>query len=452
MNFHEYVLRNTPFDGGRNRLYVSLARLMLESFRGLTDEQLANLVADQHNLVVLADNPLSTQQMHNFLDSAPEWSAVIYARAMGRILQMPTGYEEVQIPSVMQRYIGSDHVQILVNKQRHVSAVLLPKSSSTEIFERFAQVAWLAFPHLYQNTKDAEQIALELRDVAAGNLPKRFADVCAELDQRVDLDMLCLMSIAKRILEGDREDQILRANSEISYNHQRIAEYDRNIATCLDTIERLNNQLKVLTEMADVDPTAFLKAMKMREAIKQIWEQGGQLHYWVEAPLKGYSTDDAERHIDRYYRNDPQLQKALRSVLVDEKYTIQMYAEFYIAHFQLEAVRCANERATQRGLFPHPHLCGFGCLGGNRQTINDYVRVGAYEQAIDVTIACSRLVNFCEAAAQNRFYDSVDFVLQHNTSCFLDNETGELFTLKEVIQRENKQEEEQTNGETVDAQ
>ena len=463
MNFQQHIASGKSVQNGTTDrivlLYDSLSYLALESLRCLSNAELAEYFEDGNMPVHVKYDAQSPDLIRAVLDKA-SWlrnrSIVLFPNAVAVDTSPPPGYEKVRIPDVVRKYLGDSPIQILVNTERMISAIILAYTNrnDAQMYERFAQVAWLAFPYLYPTQKDAEKTAELLKDVATARFQKRFDELCAEFDKRVDLDMLVLMQTARSILDGDRAGRMAELTRQIKDAYVSVKERENSIARLLGQIDLANAQLKTLAELAEVDPTDFLTMLKKRNAIKQIWKTGdAELAYWVEAPLTGYNTDEAERHITNYWRGEGDIRKALKAILIDEKYTIQMYARFTLGRFNLQAISCDPIVAMTHNLFPNPHLCGYGCLGGNRETINEFARCGNYESAVDVSLAASRMINFNEAAAQSRFRDYLLQVRGSDTRCFVDNETGELFTLNEVIQREKQKEtEEQENGETVNAQ
>ena len=109
-------------------------------------------------------------------------------------------------------------------------------------------------------------------------------------------------------------------------------------------------------------------------------------------------------------------------------------------------------RGTTSGQFsethmPHPHLYHHACLGGNETYINNYLKQGNWDMAIEQTIAAVKNINFGDATVIREFVEDVQNSLDSSRRCIL-ADNGKEMTLREFLAyvRESKENEGTTNG------
>ncbi|MCL2797642.1 MAG: hypothetical protein FWD58_06275 [Firmicutes bacterium] len=82
------------------------------------------------------------------------------------------------------------------------------------------------------------------------------------------------------------------------------------------------------------------------------------------------------------------------------------------ASFELKNFTAINPVTGVQGEYnsytiPHPHLATIGCLGGNRAQINDCLKHGNWDLAIEQTIAAAKNINFGDHGVVNKFFIDV---------------------------------------------
>ena len=131
------------------------------------------------------------------------------------------------------------------------------------------------------------------------------------------------------------------------------------------------------------------------------------------------------------------------AVFADNKGVFKVEGMFQLTNLaSIRAISHSTSGQFGDTRLPHPHLYHHACLGGNETYINNYLRQGNWDMAIEQTIAAVKNINFGDSTVIREFVEDVRHALQGSCKCVL-ADNGKDMTLREFLAyiRENQENE-----------
>ena len=256
--------------------------------------------------------------------------------------------------------------------------------------------------------------------------------------------------------DGYRKKQILTLKSACEDYHRNIAQYQEEIARLLNKLEQSSVNLTALEAQGDSTDDSVYKFFMMHKQISIINTQqnsdGNVMDYCVTETIEYFDADE----FMRLYKNSSSsigrapkdIKDIFHAVFADGKGVFRVEGVFRLVNLASIIARRGSTSGQFSGThMPHPHLYHHACLGGNETYINNYLKQGNWDMAIEQTIAAVKNINFGDATVIREFVEDVHSYLDSSCRCIL-ADNGKEMTLREFLAyiRENNENEGTTNG------
>lgn len=142
------------------------------------------------------------------------------------------------------------------------------------------------------------------------------------------------------------------------------------------------------------------------------------------------------------------IKKLLKDLFIDNKYTLIIEQGIYIDLVNAKVSNDTSHSNANSNLigFPNPHMYYYNCWGNNEPLIIKALRGKNYIEAFEQICAAVSGINFTDTAVMNRF---VDMLAHPNLSvipALRNNETKELISVKQYVERMALNETTENNG------
>ena len=234
-------------------------------------------------------------------------------------------------------------------------------------------------------------------------------------------------STMRRILigwgDGSRQQQIANLKKQCEQYISTIAAHERTIADNLAALDNVQCNLVALEAQKETNSNEvydfFTNHKQLAVIASSKNSNGNVLNYRVSETIEYYDKDA----FMRMYENESSciggarrdLKELFYCIFCENKGVFRTQAVFQLTN--LSAIRILQHVAAPElngTHIPHPHLVGYGCLGGNGNYINKYLMQGSWDLAIEQTIAAVKNVNFGDVVVMSSFIRDVS---ERMTSC-----------------------------------
>lgn len=256
--------------------------------------------------------------------------------------------------------------------------------------------------------------------------------------------------------DGYRKKQIAYLKSQCDECHNTIERLQKDIANYLNALNQNSVNLEALIAQGDsVDDSVYKFFMTHKQISICRTEQnsdGNVMQYCVAETIEYFDTDA----FMRVYKNSnssigsapKDVKDIFHAVFADNKGVFKVEGMFRLAN--ISSIRALSHSTSGRfsdTRLPHPHLYHHACLGGNETYINNYLRQGNWDMAIEQTIAAVKNINFGDVTVVDEFVNDVRHALDGSCKCIL-ADNGKDMTLREFLAyiRENQENEGTENG------
>ena len=256
--------------------------------------------------------------------------------------------------------------------------------------------------------------------------------------------------------DGYRKKQIAYLKSQCDECHNTIERLQKDIANYLNALNQNSVNLEALIAQGDsVDDSVYKFFMTHKQISICRTEQnsdGNVMQYCVAETIEYFDTDA----FMRVYKNSnssigsapKDVKDIFHAVFADNKGVFKVEGMFRLAN--ISSIRALSHSTSGRfsdTRLPHPHLYHHACLGGNETYINNYLRQGNWDMAIEQTIAAVKNINFGDVTVVGEFVNDVRHALDGSCKCIL-ADNGKDMTLREFLAyiRENQENEGTENG------
>lgn len=272
--------------------------------------------------------------------------------------------------------------------------------------------------------------------------------------------------ILRRTFDGYENITLEKRKAEIKSDLDSYkVQYDNYVSHVRDIAAEINRTQLVYNSLCNSEPqnsNSFVNFLLSHKNIVKCDREDSDIYYVVDETIE-YFADDM---FEAYYNNEgcgfmqattPEAKTILRGLFLKQYGKLRVYAEFYS-----EALSTLNPLNSGNIIdidysdhFVHPHLGRYRCLGANELPIDNYLKDGEWDMAIEQSIAATKNINFGDSAVMSSFVRDINGKLSNNGKFIIAN-NGQLMTLKEFVQYveqlekeeekpEEKKEDEQTN-------
>ena len=199
-------------------------------------------------------------------------------------------------------------------------------------------------------------------------------------------------------LERQRNDYL----DQINYLRNEIAKYHTLINT---TQGRLFN---LLHNPVDLDTGMLINYFSKHKCTYKLHFEGNYLYLSLLSPLRHFDPDAVETLINsprtNFFNRTEDVKRAFHKLLVEQEHKIYLQAQY---RWSLEQQRCTapdflNTLMAPQGI-PNTHLYNYHCLGDNEDAINDALRNGQFEAALEQCVLSTGSLNFYDSPVAERF-------------------------------------------------
>ena len=229
-----------------------------------------------------------------------------------------------------------------------------------------------------------------------------------------------------------RQNTIKAKKDDIEYFRNEYTDIMTRAQGYIQRIQELKDEIFAL-EYAPVDNMGecLYQYFKRSGLISNVEVQNQSITYEVLTTLDFYDEDFFLRLYSNtsswLYRRGRQVADLLRHIFIDKVAKIHIASKFGLT---TQSITPMTVESYTR--IPHPHLHYFKCFGGNGAEIDNYIRNGEYELALEQSIAASKNINFGDITVCERF---IDVLARSTISCIEDSNTGELLTVQQALGR-----------------
>lgn len=256
--------------------------------------------------------------------------------------------------------------------------------------------------------------------------------------------------------DGYRKKQILTLKSACEDYHRNIAQYQEEIARLFNKLEQSSVNLTALEAQGDSADDSVYKFFMSHKQITIVTTQqnsdGNVMEYCVTDTIEYFDADAFVRLYNNPHSSiggaPKDVKDILYAVFADNKGMFRVEGMFRLVNLvSIVARRGSTSGQFSKTHLPHPHLYHHACLGGNETYINNYLKEGNWDMAIEQTIAAVKNINFGDATVIREFVEDVQNNLDRSRRCIL-ADNGKEMTLREFLAyiRENNENEGTTNG------
>lgn len=256
--------------------------------------------------------------------------------------------------------------------------------------------------------------------------------------------------------DGYRKKQILTLKSACEDYHRNIAQYQEEIARLFNKLEQSSVNLTALEAQGDSADDSVYKFFMSHKQITIVTTQqnsdGNVMEYCVTDTIEYFDADAFVRLYNNPHSSiggaPKDVKDILYAVFADNKGMFRVEGMFRLVNLaSIVARRGSTSGQFSETHLPHPHLYHHACLGGNETYINNYLKEGNWDMAIEQTIAAVKNINFGDATVIREFVEDVQNNLDRSRRCIL-ADNGKEMTLREFLAyiRENNENEGTTNG------
>lgn len=248
------------------------------------------------------------------------------------------------------------------------------------------------------------------------------------------------LSDQRHKVEGEIDSYIATLNRKYAELENLVDTINAVLSTCIDDDDALYN---FFTSHKQITP---FKVENIPD--------GKQLSYFILETIEYFDKDiflTCWKNKSSYlYKNNnlsDEQRKIVRdimySVFVQERGVIRTESVFTLTNYSSISSVYGTTNKNNAIALPHPHIAQHSCLGDNRQYIDQYLRNGNWDTAIEQTIAAAKNINFTDNGVIMGFMCTI--AQNMDTRCVI-ADNGEEMTFNEFLKYIGKAPQEETSN------
>ena len=287
-------------------------------------------------------------------------------------------------------------------------------------------------PHFY-NIQISEEIKEILKYYALQD--EKWIELFRHYVQNNRIEENIVLEELKKILDQDK-------NHHINYAKQNIKHYRESARAALqdwhdytDKKEIEERKLFDLTNQPEADPTELFRYLKKHPNIEGFKvRDDDKINITFFTPLLYFEKEPVEkilnnnRHEIHGYQS--WIPKLFYKTFIENKYKI--YCQTSIGFTSKSVSRADKPREIERKAITQPHIGGLNCFGDNLHPIEESLRLGLYEEAIEQTIGALMNMNFYDSSATREFIYRLQDANNSDYQFIYNNETKQYLTIQDV--------------------
>lgn len=348
-------------------------------------------------------------------------------------------------------------VSLFVSKQKDVGWAFIDENNNRSIIysekndssfgRMLACIVQKLFPATFAG-KPLDNDELNLVKSISRNDENMFADSSQKLYDRLDLREIFIRSALSDIDVKFEKRSLERMKSEYTRIKSNIENLLRQIDDLYDKDHFNTLQIAALEEKIrrnDGNEGEFLKFfLRCKDLILEDADEE-LISFYVKGYLDSFDEDSFERCLNNEYsyfygnygerkniksKNDMKL--FLDSVFGENpKFKIRTWAHFVLdVAGTLRPDKRETNLAELKTYLPHPHLCGFHCMGGNARIIDRMMGERNYLGAVEQAIGSTHNINFDDSTVGANFIEKIC----SSNERFIEFEDGSVHTVKEAME------------------
>lgn len=295
---------------------------------------------------------------------------------------------------------------VLRNVENRCTLIFLREPLTPEIQARIFAVLYLLMPWVFDKPTDEEKEFFKLLSNLATD---KVAKIMDDYYDSIDIRQLLFSKTLNGFENCVRDEQIRKMENEMSSLLEDIKAYEQSLNQV--SIRRTNVafSLKQLRLAARDESNAMASFMISHANIDNVRKMDRQkLYYSIIESIDFFDEEEFKTFYESpnsYFYKEKQFAQELYEIFINHRGKFIVKSEFCLDSLSsLSPIRkdSANSDSEFDDLLPHPHLCWYGCLGGNAAQINQALQDGNWDLAIDQSIGATKNVNFSDSTVMSR--------------------------------------------------
>lgn len=336
--------------------------------------------------------------------------------------------------------------QVFIDETRNISIVYCEKADSS--FGRLlACLVSKLFPATFKD-KPLDKDEMELVRAISRNDNDLFELATQKLYDRLDLREAFIRSALSDFDVKFEKSSLERLKSDYTRIKNDIENLLRRLDELYDRDHYNTLQITALEEKIrrnEGNEGEFLKFfLRCKDIIlEEVYDD--EITYYVKGYLDSFDEDSFERCLNNNYsyfygsygerkniKSESDMKLFLDSVFGENpKFKIRTWAHFVLdVAGTLKPDKRETNVAELKTYMPHPHLCGFHCMGGNARIIERMMNERNYLGAVEQSIGSTHNINFDDSTVGANFIEKIC----SSNERFVEFEDGTVHTVKEAME------------------
>lgn len=336
------------------------------------------------------------------------------------------------------------------------STVIFVRQATEKWFDALCSSMFRVLPWHFEDGISADETALfkAINAKDGDTFTKIINDLCAPYDFKGARHKRTLVGWN----DGYRKRQIETLKSSAASTLANIENYQKEIDKLLINLSEYNINLAALQAQGDsADDSVYKFFMNHRNIVicdtRLGTSSGNVMNYSILETIEFYDLDEFLRVYNNKSSNIGRASQDIREILFavfgleEGKGVFRVESMFQLVNLASLSVLSHNRsQQYNKTHLPHPHLVNYGCLGGNKKYITEFMQQGNWDMAIEQSIAATKNINFGDATVIDSFIGNIESMMDDCRCIIADN--GKEMTPREFLTyiRENKENEGTTNG------
>lgn len=346
----------------------------------------------------------------------------------------------------------SSETRIYVNNDKK-RAIVFVRTTTDTWCEIFASCLFRVLPWRFNNDEDS----IALAKAISKNQPSEFKRIIDDYCKNIDFSGIMTRRALIGWGNGQREAQLKTMEEQLQACLNNINAEQSRLTQYLDDYAMINERYNALSRTSADNDDLFYKFFLNHKQLSihrvyNVGTNGKSLEYCILDTIEYFDEDEfiniynnPNSEIGRCNSN---MRRILYGLFKEHKGVIRAEAVFRLNNLSsltiLRGVRTGKYYDTH---LAHPHLVRYGCLGGNEQYINNYMRLGDWDMAIEQSIVAVKNLNMSDSTVVSAMINDLGSSETAHCSCII-ADNGQAMTPPEFLQylQEADKKEVENNG------
>ncbi len=322
-------------------------------------------------------------------------------------------------PYPVNQYLGTaEETKVYVNNELKKSIIFVRKITLRWV-RLLCSTLFRVFPWFYPTNPEGEELQIYKSFGAVHRSSSKvdfdlIASIINDACQGIDFANLATIKLLTDYNKTYIKNRIknLEGNEESLISDVR--EYEERIDGCLQTLDKIRQELYCWKSAPESKANEIVNFFQSRRhlRINEVTASGsGAIDFGIVETLEYYDENIIDNVLENasYFEDFPFAQKVCDYIFRRHKGVFVVESKFTLKGLSaLTPVRCERHCINDPEAMPHPHLCYYGCLGGNKAYIDNYLMSGDWQSAIDQAVAATKNINFSDTTVMGRFIEDIE--------------------------------------------